>query len=346
MSTQCCHADWPGHFLHGFRMQLEEPVDGDSAHVERRQTGGGGHGAHQVVARPELVDQPPDGLDEERLPRLADAADEHAQRLQQRTAALAIFVSLLVTQVRLERVKDASLVCVEHGESLLQGEGVGGTDVDVEVIPRFTRQVGLVVVPADSLLLAVGMSGVVDVPDVGMGGQHPLQSAVVGGAVAVRGQQAAERLFRALVGEEQVALLSEGNEEEYERVVVGLPLVLPFGVEDLVVGKSSFGQLSVLPISVGVDSAVVVVGHKVVETDAFHIRGSAGIVVVQQVLVVDVATVGTVLGHVFQGLVVFEPTTPLVGHGDVHPLDGGGLLGEVVAKQEVAGLVQSTLPGA
>ena len=215
-----------------------------------------------------------------------------------------------------------------------------------EVIPRFTRQVGFVVVPADSLLLAVGVSGVVDIPDVGLGGQHPLQSAVLGGAVAVRGQQAVERLFCALIGKEQVALLSEGNEEEYERVVVGLPLVLPFGVEDLVVGKSSFGQLSVLPISVGVDSAVVVVDHKVVETDALHIRGSAGIVVVQQVLVVDVATVGTVLGHVFQGLVVFEPTTPLVGHGDVHPLDGGGLLGEVVAEQEVAGLVLSTLAGA
>ena len=255
-----------------FHGQLEEPVDGDSAHVERRQTGGGGHGARQVVARPELVDQPPDDLDEERLPRPADIADEHEQQLQQRTAARAVFVPLLVTQVRLERVEDASLVGVEHGDSLLQGEGVGGTDVDVEeVVPRFARQVGLVD-PADSLLLAVGVSGVVDVPDVGLGGQ---QSAVVGGAVAVRRQQAAERLFGALVGEQQVALLSEGNEEEYEGVVVGLPLVLPFGVEDLVVGKSSFGQLSVLLISVGVDSAVVVVGHKVVETNA-RVCGDSG----------------------------------------------------------------------
>ena len=68
--------------------------------------------------------------------------------------------------------------------------------------------------------------------------------------------------------------------------------------------------------------------------------------VVQQVLVLDVATVRTVLSHVFQGLVVFEPTTPLVGHADIHPLDGGGLLGEVVAEQEVAGLVQFALAGA
>ena len=50
--------------------------------------------------------------------------------------------------------------------------------------------------------------------------------------------------------------------------------------------------------------------------------------------------------HVFKGLVVFEPTTPIVGHGDVHPLYGGRLLGEVVAEQEVAGLIQSALAGA
>ena len=185
--------------------QLEEPVDGDAANVKGGQTGRRRNGTRQVVGRPEVADQRLDSLDQERLSGAANATDKHAQR-RQFAAALFGLVLSLVEEVRLDFVEDAPLVAVEHGLSLLQGESVGRAGVHFEQLLHcrlsFAHQLRIVFLLADFLFLAFGLPGVVDLLDVGPGLQHGLQSAVVGRAGAIVGQQTAERFLGCFVLQE------------------------------------------------------------------------------------------------------------------------------------------------
>ena len=49
------------------------------------------------------------------------------------------------------------------------------------------------------------------------------------------------------------------------------------------------------------------------------------------------------LGQLFQLSVVLQPTAPFLWHGHIYPLDSSGFFSEVIAKKQIAGLVQASL---
>jgi hypothetical protein len=52
------------------------------------------------------------------------------------------------------------------------------------------------------------------------------------------------------------------------------------------------------------------------------------------------------IGQLFQLLVVLQPTAPFLWHGHIYLLDSSGFFIKVIAKQQIAGLVQAALSGA
>ena len=133
----------------------------------------------------------------------------------------------------------------------------------------FAQQLWIIVLFADFLFLAVSLPGVIDLLDVSPGLQHHLQSAVIGRASAVIGHQAPECSFGSFILKKLTTFISEGDKKKYQKIIVCFCLVFSLWIKESAVRKSRLCKLPVLPVSIAICTAVIIVGYEVVETNAF-----------------------------------------------------------------------------
>ena len=112
------------------------------------------------------------------------------------------------------------------------------------------------------------------------------------------------------------------------------------------VGEDRFAEFAVHCVTVFVDSRLSVLGDKLVEANILHIVWSLRVECVDQVVLKDVCGIGIVLPHFHELGVIEESPFPLLWPRRVDPLDGLGLATQVVSEKEIAGLVETALPGA
>ena len=131
-----------------------------------------------------------------------------------------------------------------------------------------------------------------------------------------------ESIFGTLTLLDQLVFITKRDKEQQERIVVVLPLVLPTGVEQFVIGENTIFEFMVLPLTVFVYSRLCVVGHKVVETHIVHLVWPLGIERVNEIGLKYVSRVWIMLSDFLEFRVILQPTLPVVRLAYINPLYG------------------------